>query len=573
MSVKVNITDQTVQITKRDTDGNVTDELSYEPPDGLPVTGTKGQLLAHNGTEWMQLGTGTSGYVLSANPAASLGVEWIASGGGGTGMDVYDVTDYGALGDGTTDDTAAISAALTAASGGGTVYFPRGTYRVTSALTTITFGATDDETLRLTGEGSKSRIYLDSNNGAFALLNIGGTDGRARVEIDHLLFRGNPATGADLQYSLLYLHDMGQSYIHDCQFFGLQQSGASEFLVTASDTGFVMERCWFAGTASTNQGGAVSVYTPHHCVIRDTVFIDYGNLDGAYYSKTPNGNSYWIQVIDSTNLNGSVNTGTIRIEGCQFDEGVGAAAVLIKSSTGSHTFAGVHISDINILLGAGNGFLIQRSWATKIERINYNTQGNNRAIFAFENTLGTVVLEDVHKNTSGVGTGRLDLNQSTVGGYALEVIRCDDLSFSAPVNPLYSMRGVDNYGRKFIWCKSTAAIAAYTLVKAAGGTTSHDVTQLSVSDTASQVFGIAFEAAGGAGQWIKVWPTNCTGGLSVLLSDGAGAISVGDAIGVSAATAGYGKKVTSGNILGRCLNTVAATPGEQIYLYLNKEAY
>ncbi len=79
MSVKVNITDQTVQITKRDTDGNVTDELSYEPPDGLPVTGSKGQLLAHNGVEWMQLGTGTSGYVLSANPAASLGVEWIAN--------------------------------------------------------------------------------------------------------------------------------------------------------------------------------------------------------------------------------------------------------------------------------------------------------------------------------------------------------------------------------------------------------------------------------------------------------------------------------------------------------------
>lgn len=45
-------------------------------------------------------------------------------------------SDYGALGDGSTDDTTAIAAAITAASSnGGIVYFPPGTYRVTSTLT------------------------------------------------------------------------------------------------------------------------------------------------------------------------------------------------------------------------------------------------------------------------------------------------------------------------------------------------------------------------------------------------------------------------------------------------------
>lgn len=43
------------------------------------------------------------------------------------------VIDYGAIGDGTTDDTAAINAALTAAAGS-TVYVPAGTYVVTSTL-------------------------------------------------------------------------------------------------------------------------------------------------------------------------------------------------------------------------------------------------------------------------------------------------------------------------------------------------------------------------------------------------------------------------------------------------------
>lgn len=45
--------------------------------------------------------------------------------------------DYGAVGDGSNNDTSAIQSALDAASaaGGGTVYFPTGTYRTTSALT------------------------------------------------------------------------------------------------------------------------------------------------------------------------------------------------------------------------------------------------------------------------------------------------------------------------------------------------------------------------------------------------------------------------------------------------------
>ncbi len=49
-----------------------------------------------------------------------------------------DVTDYGAIGDGSTDDTTAINDAIDAANdaGGGVVYFPPGTYKVTAQLTT-----------------------------------------------------------------------------------------------------------------------------------------------------------------------------------------------------------------------------------------------------------------------------------------------------------------------------------------------------------------------------------------------------------------------------------------------------
>lgn len=58
---------------------------------------------------------------------------------GAIGGLVYNVTSsaYGAAGNGTTDDTTAIAAAITAcdAAGGGIVWFPEGAYRITSALT------------------------------------------------------------------------------------------------------------------------------------------------------------------------------------------------------------------------------------------------------------------------------------------------------------------------------------------------------------------------------------------------------------------------------------------------------
>jgi len=51
---------------------------------------------------------------------------------------IFNVLDYGAVGDGVTDDTTAIQAALTAltSAGGGTLYFPAGTYAVDGASTT-----------------------------------------------------------------------------------------------------------------------------------------------------------------------------------------------------------------------------------------------------------------------------------------------------------------------------------------------------------------------------------------------------------------------------------------------------
>jgi hypothetical protein len=63
----------------------------------------------------------------------------------------FNVLDFGAVGNGTTDDTAAIQAAINAAyaNGGGQVYFPARTYKITSTLTL-------KSNIRYQGEGTAS---------------------------------------------------------------------------------------------------------------------------------------------------------------------------------------------------------------------------------------------------------------------------------------------------------------------------------------------------------------------------------------------------------------------------------
>ena len=60
----------------------------------------------------------------------------VGGGGGGSSWEV-NVQDHGATGDGTTDDTTSIQAAITAAGVGGTVVFPPGDYRISAAITPL----------------------------------------------------------------------------------------------------------------------------------------------------------------------------------------------------------------------------------------------------------------------------------------------------------------------------------------------------------------------------------------------------------------------------------------------------
>jgi hypothetical protein len=105
----------------------------------------------------------------------------------------FSVLDYGAVGDGATDDTAAIQAAINAAhaytvvnpNGGGLVYFPSASYKITSALTVY-----NNLTLLGSGDGN-TQIKASSLTGINALTG----SALSNVVIEKLSFLGTATSG------------------------------------------------------------------------------------------------------------------------------------------------------------------------------------------------------------------------------------------------------------------------------------------------------------------------------------------------------------------------------------------
>ena len=86
------------------------------------------------------------------------------------------VKDFGAVGDGSTNDAAAIQAAVAAAGYGGSVYFPKGSYRVNSAINVSAASGTISG-VNFVGEGPSTRIVVGAS-GLNCVFNITGTNSK-----------------------------------------------------------------------------------------------------------------------------------------------------------------------------------------------------------------------------------------------------------------------------------------------------------------------------------------------------------------------------------------------------------
>jgi hypothetical protein len=184
---------------------------------------------------------------------------------------------YGAVGDGVTNDQTAISAALAAAvaAGGGTVFFPKGTYLVTTAIEW-------DHRVSLVGVGvDLSTITTNSPSNARIITWTAGTLQSMPLLVKGLSFESTQAnTGSEL-YATVAVNLL----IQDCYFGSsanptgtlLSFSGASSYvqiqrcrfdlngasntsLAFASTTKFVVENCNFVAT-NTSWGASMLALT------------------------------------------------------------------------------------------------------------------------------------------------------------------------------------------------------------------------------------------------------------------------------------------------------------------------
>lgn len=163
------------------------------------------------------------------------------------GLPWFDVRDYGAVGNGTADDTTAVQDAINAAaaaSGGGVVLAPTGTYKLTAA---VSFPA--GKTVDLVGSGRwQTRFNLANGGAGLRFGAIGGTGGASTGRTGGFWVNGGSAA----------LLAMNISESSNRSFYDIQVSDAAIGLAVEGVQNAVFEGLWV-----------------HNCSARGLV-LDYG---------------------------------------------------------------------------------------------------------------------------------------------------------------------------------------------------------------------------------------------------------------------------------------------------------
>lgn len=216
-----------------------------------------------------------------------------------TFTDVFNVQDFGATGDGVTDDTAAIRAALAVVPAtGGAIFFPAGTYLVradpgNASLQTGAILPIATVNTRLFGVGRASVIQVGGASPAYTTI-IGGTNWSATdlsgLEVDHLTFDHNIDANTIAGYATFNQQNTvrvgaGSVHVrvHDCEI----RNGNSVNHVNINGPGCAF--VWVTDNRFTNNGDDpnhtshdVSVVYTHadHVVIAGNVFVSAGQDKG-----------------------------------------------------------------------------------------------------------------------------------------------------------------------------------------------------------------------------------------------------------------------------------------------------
>lgn len=262
----------------------------------------------------------------SAPPGAALPIVWtvgpaISIAGVTSGIaslptyDVFNVKAYGATGTGTTDDTGSVQNAINAmtAAGGGTLFFPAGSY-----LTTTGWTVPVGNGIKIIGSGNASRIVTGQD---VALFNIGTTGyppGDNGVTVQDLQFNctlSSPSNGSAVtlnsvsDFRLLNLSIFGTAY-------GIRCLGAN------FGRSILIDGC-------TIDAGVTGIYAQNGVVVSNCQQVE-GDTYGMVMDGCP---------------------GTTHIVSCSFYGTVALAMLNNQGSTGSYNALWAHDLECNFETG------------------------------------------------------------------------------------------------------------------------------------------------------------------------------------------------------------------------------
>lgn len=387
----------------------------------------------------------TPGYVTLYSPdgvglssVSGGGVTSIVSAGvpGSGGLDWLNVKAFGAAGNGTTDDTAAITAALAAVpSNGGVVYFPAGNYLITSGLKATVNGT------RMVGDGWGSRIQYDGSVVATAVSATGNirlfmSDLRiSQLNASHLgtavdlsntnsgvverlLIDGGGASGvAPLTGISLAAATCHYVVVRDCR-INYGGAGAKGVNISAAAHSNTVQDCHMVPQGDDVNSSGVYINGTHSILlIRPDIEAAAGN--GIFMDTGANGNTVVHGYCDSNNINLKITSGVIALTvlGGTYENGTtanvqnnGAVGLQILNAwpnSGTNSYNHLEIFQADLFSVTGTGVAVSTAGQGLLVK-----EGAN----AKQGTVALVAGVSVTANTSVTANSRIFLTSQVDSG-------------------------------------------------------------------------------------------------------------------------------------------------------------
>ena len=360
--------------TTNNISGGAAGEIVYQiatNTTGFTQAGINGQLLQSNGTSsptW--LSQGTSNQLLQSNGSGTSST-WISPSnlsvtatGSTTSRtlanrfaDVINVKDFGATGNGTTDDTSAIQAAINS---GSLIFFPSGTYLVS----TINVGSNK----KLQGSGNSSIISFSnassvginiSNANFVDLSDLAFQDGSSRTEDSVLVYNSSNVTFFKCnwlqqgnQYISLHIKSCNNVLIQDCTAFS---SGIVGYAILIDGSSYASNNITLDNFNSYGYYNGVQTRWVNNLRVANSYFTNAG-ATGFSISPSSSRVIYGLTITENTNSVVFVNTNFVNNIGSGLEivnngnvknVSISNTSSISNNGSSSYNSSGFYVSNIN----------------------------------------------------------------------------------------------------------------------------------------------------------------------------------------------------------------------------------